>query len=159
MTRYTELGLGQNLGSVSSLRRSHLEKSVGVGLGRLFITMGVSWAGLQFEYLEKYGWGRGCFLVLLLSLVRLPSRSQKKIHVECCSGRNEYLQLIQAIRMVIKINKIQIVCPRLTQPPVLSVSPYRDADLDRLSPMSEHRGRLGILFTALLFASSVSWVM
>ena len=32
-TRYTELGLGQNLGSVSSLRRSHLEKSVGVGLG------------------------------------------------------------------------------------------------------------------------------
>ena len=61
--------------------------------------------------------------------------------------------------MVIKINKIQIVCPRLTPPPVLSVSPYRDADLDHLSPMSEHGGRLGILFTALLFASSVSWLL
>lgn len=162
MTRYTEQGPGQNMGSVSALRRSHLEKPVEVGLGRLFST-GVSWAGLQFEYLEKYGCGRGCSLGLLLSSVRLPLRSQKKVQIECCSGRNEYLQLIQAIYMVIKINRPvpdkQIVCPRLTQLPGLSVYPYRDADLHRLSPVSEHRGRLRILFTAILFASSVSWVL
>ena len=47
-------------------------------------------------------------------LGKTSSKVLEKGPVECCSGKNAYLYLIQAMRVVIKMNKIQTVCPRLT---------------------------------------------